>query len=512
MEEIVTVDADADANAQGIDPMKHGNLLYTTPGICYDSFHSDPSAPPGPDKTPRLSKGLPRRRSIYRFQRSGPRTAPIFIPNALPGYPDRHETLDPMQRWQQSPPEDEPASLSAIHNAIRNASNVEPNLDRRPSQQGSGSLDSFRSYARAASTTSFDSRSTSSKQSLSSAHSAASEEGFGALRHKRHGRVSKSRCKRGDKMKERRRFQCTFCCDTFRTKYDWARHEKSLHMYLEEWVCAPHGNSIFSPASGRIHCAFCNALDPSPEHLDAHNYKSCRSESTLPRSFKRKDHLVQHLQLTHKLETIPNIEDWKVKAPDIASRCGFCNLHLSNWQNRADHLAAHFRQGSTMDDWHGEHGFEPSIAAKVVNALPTYLIGPESRSLVPFSATSPGCKDHFAQITSRLDTAENVPRGTDSLAAMSSLEEPRVNLSQLDTFGKVLTLHLGQYAREQMTKGVLPTDDMFQREARKVLFDCEDSWNQTIVDNPEWMASFRRQHGWENSNTEPERSASSFER
>lgn len=32
-----------------------------------------------------------------------------------------------------------------------------------------------------------------------------------------------------------RRYQCTFCTDTFKTKHDWQRHETSMHLSLEQW-------------------------------------------------------------------------------------------------------------------------------------------------------------------------------------------------------------------------------------------------------------------------------------
>lgn len=32
-----------------------------------------------------------------------------------------------------------------------------------------------------------------------------------------------------------RRYQCTFCTDAFKTKYDWQRHETSMHLSLEQW-------------------------------------------------------------------------------------------------------------------------------------------------------------------------------------------------------------------------------------------------------------------------------------
>lgn len=53
-------------------------------------------------------------------------------------------------------------------------------------------------------------------------------------------------------------------------------------------------------------------------------------------------------------------------------------------------------------------------------------------------------------------------------------------------------MHLTRYAQEQMKRGTIPTDDLFQQESRRLLYDCEDAWNQTIADNSEWLTAFRR--------------------
>ncbi|PYH40184.1 uncharacterized protein BP01DRAFT_387567 [Aspergillus saccharolyticus JOP 1030-1] len=67
-------------------------------------------------------------------------------------------------------------------------------------------------------------------------------------------------------------------------------------------------------------------------------------------------------------------------------------------------------------------------------------------------------------------------------------EEPR-----LDSYAEVLTRHLSHYAQLMMSKGIIPTDEMFQSEARRLLFDSEDQWNQTMADNPEWLAQFQEE-------------------
>lgn len=471
------------------------DLGSVSPSLIGDGmFDTAPTVPTEPSgwNTPighaNSHSSLPRRRSRYLIRRSGHKVNPVFIPNMS-------DTLDPMQRWQESPPEDEPASMSAIMNAL-SSPDRKRYKDSGSEGQSAQYQDLFRDHRRPVSLASSSSgTSVSSKQSATSARSASSAMPVDrSTGHSRliHGRVRKSRreTKGPDATNKPRIFCCTFCCDRFKTRYDWVRHEKSLHLILESWLCAPHGGAPISPVAGRKHCAYCHCLDPSTEHLQQHNHQAC-SDGT--RAFRRKDHLVQHLQLMHRLETVPLIDDWKTPISTVASRCGFCDRHLSSWDERIEHLAFHFRKGSTMGDWQGDHEFPPSIAAKVTNALPPYLIGSESKTMVPFSATNCNVKDHFAQISKRadqIDDEEAGQQGEETLA--SSFQQLRAREAPLSTFTEVLTLHLGRYARQQMSLGVLPTDEMFQQESRRLLYDSEDTWNQTIADNPEWLSAFRR--------------------
>ncbi|KAG5745110.1 hypothetical protein H9Q70_012200 [Fusarium xylarioides] len=437
--------------------------------------------------------GLPRRRSRYLRSRHEPNLAQAMeIPVSAP----TDVALDPMQRWRNSPPETEPASLSAIADALR-----QPRLRTRSS---TGSLTSQRIGNRAGSTVSFSSGTSCSSTSNASAISATlrstSEHTRSRVEKKTRPRVTGGK----DKDKGRRKFPCTFCCDSFRTKYDWARHEKSLHLNLQGWRCAPFGGTVMSSETGRAHCAYCNVLDPSTEHLDSHDDNICQKQGRP--IFSRKDHLIQHLRLVHHVDTLPLIDSWKDEGPPVSSRCGFCDTQMQTWQERVDHLTKHFRKGATMDDWKGEHCFEPSIAAKVTHAMPPYLIGSESRALVPFSANSHGTKDHLSQIQHaseqtrhmwndrRTETpasgSEQSPESTTQPRPLGAVNEDTSNM----TFPEVLARHLGRYAQEQMRLGVIPTDSMFQDEARRIMFDSVDPWDQTIADNQDWLALFRNRH------------------
>lgn len=439
-------------------------------------------------------RGLPRRRSRYLTQHCEGQSGPIFIPNA--------GALSPMERWRSSPPEAEPASMSAILDALEHTHTSNNSEKHVPPEALGARSRAFGRYRKPPSTTSDDS-SASSRLSIQSSNSRSSYSRPQRKERSTRNQVRKpSRRARGPADK-RRRFCCTFCCDKFKSKYDWARHESSLHLNVEAWYCAPHGTKVFSHMTRRNHCAFCNVLDPSPEHLNEHNHNACQSDSGERRSFRRKDHLMQHLRLVHHVEAVPLIDDWKIGHSVIPSRCGFCDKPLSTWEQRVEHLAEHFRDGATMSDWRGEHGFPPSIAAQVANSLPPYLIGSESHSIIPFSATNTHVRDHFSQISSRarLSAAEDQDISPD-LAQVPTLPEPlslNISPSQLSSFTEVLTLHLSRYAQEQIKRGIVPTDEMFQHESRRLLYDSDDSWNQTIADNPEWLSAFRRLHCGEGS-------------
>ncbi|KAG9685043.1 hypothetical protein KCU95_g12642, partial [Aureobasidium melanogenum] len=420
------------------------------------------------------SSGLPRRRSRYRLNRmdSSSSTPSIPIPESA-----STERYDPLQRYQNSPPEDDYVSMAAVEQALQSSEfdildpthvsqPAEAHYPGRGRRSRPGSIASVESAA-----------SSPSVRSSNSAASSISARSRSARRRPQRTRKPKTQ---SDKAHI---FKCTFCCDTFYKRYDWSRHERSLHLNLEVWLCCPQGGSVFSEATGRNHCAYCQVLDPTLEHLDSHDHSNCVRSSR--RQFNRKDHLVQHLRLFHRLQTMPLIDDWKTQGPNITSRCGFCDRRMTNWDERIEHLSGHFRAGRTMKDWKGDHEFEPEIAARVTNAIPPYLIGDETETLVPFSSTSHVVRDHVAQISSRLTAMPSEPsEPTSPLPLTPEMEVPPTQTNNL-TLNEMVIFHLGRYGRQQLSLGITPTDEMFQNEARRLLYDSDDPWNQSLVDNPE---------------------------
>jgi hypothetical protein len=221
---------------------------------------------------------------------------------------------------------------------------------------------------------------------LSSASSAGTSHSSEASNHYSSGSQSSSRVRRPSRRKRaaRRRpletdhvtstslpYQCTFCTESFKTKYDWQRHEKSLHLPLENWVCALQGPRAPGAHTTQLYCVFCGETEVGDDHIEAHQYSACQERSVDERTFHRKDHLVQHLRLVHNAKFQAwSMKHWMIPMPDIKSRCGFCALEMNTWPERTDHLADHFKIGATMADWKGDWGFEESTKRLVEHSVP----------------------------------------------------------------------------------------------------------------------------------------------
>jgi hypothetical protein len=277
------------------------------------------------------------------------------------------ENMDPMERWECSPPEHEPASVIDIAKAVKTSPNI-PSNETSPDSYPRSDDGSARSITRESSTSSRNT-SHSSHASFGSALSLHSRGSFGSFGQRgRRRRRPATKAIIGLTTSAPRQYQCTFCVETFKTKHDWQRHEKSLHLSLERWVCAPNvGKVIGTPHK----CAFCGLQNPDIAHYETHNYTVCQERSLEERTFYRKDHLRQHLRLVHECQFLgPSMESWKISAPQVRSRCGFCGLTMETWPARVDHLAEHFKGGRTMADWKGSWGFESDVQKLVENGTP----------------------------------------------------------------------------------------------------------------------------------------------
>jgi hypothetical protein len=271
----------------------------------------------------------------------------------------------PFERWRNSPPEDEPSGMAAIARAVSGASQspMEGSHERprhAPSVTGS--------WATSAET------SDSSRSSNASAYTHRSDGSLESIR-----RVKKKRRRAGPRgrgygtrqlSQACHRFQCTFCTETFKLKHTWTRHERTQHLSLEQWECTPLGPTVLNEQSEAV-CVYCGGVNPEVAHFEMHNHDLCHQRERSERTFYRKDHLRQHLRLVHGSEFKKwPMEDWKFRHEDVPSRCGFCDVKMTTWSERASHLAEHFKEGMTMADWKGNWGFDAFTLEMVENSMP----------------------------------------------------------------------------------------------------------------------------------------------
>ncbi|KAF1944808.1 hypothetical protein EJ02DRAFT_479592 [Clathrospora elynae] len=439
---------------------------------------------------------------------------------------------DPLERWKHSPPENEPAPMMAIAYAVETfdppeSTSLSSSYRKDISNGSTGSFSVVKAPSISSLETGFTNMSSGSLGSHNSAYSYGSRHSLGSMnslksKDRRRRRRLPTRVAKASLDEGVRLFHCTFCTDRFKSKYDWSRHEKSLHLSLEKWLCAPLGEIVVDKATGKPKCVYCDFLDPSSEHLATHNHSACYEKGPDSRTFYRKDHLRQHLRLIHGCKMTASMDSWRSEAQYIKSRCGFCGVNFSNWQDRIDHLAKEFRNGANMKNWRGCRGLDSHVAIHVTNAMPPYLIANESKSPFPFSASnSASLKQSNLTLESKdleylIPSLNPVSPTTDLFVAYqdgrdpstigpiilttpkhySASESPGVRPNS--TCWEILTLQLGRFAREYIEKhGVSSlTDEMLQAESRRIQYgDPEDQWNQTSADNVEWLNLFKKAHG-----------------
>ncbi|OKL56099.1 hypothetical protein UA08_08659 [Talaromyces atroroseus] len=409
--------------------------------------------------------------------------------------------MTPFERWKQSPPEHEAASTSAIIRAMANTTFPPPspshlqqqqNLYGAPTVSGhgrsisrkTGSSNDSSSMFQAPSVSSYETENNSSVSDFSFASAfshRSSQRSFNSAERKerRHRRKNMPPVPTFDRQPARcaRIFQCTFCTDSFPAKYDWQRHEKSVHLALEKWTCAPWGG-VITTSDGKKACAFCRAPDPTEDHLETHNFASCQEKTLQERTFYRKDHLNQHLRLMHDAKYDSSMDQWRSTTTEIKSRCGLCDTNFVTWKDRIDHLAQHFKNGADMSQWKGDWGFEPYVQRLVENSIPPYLIANERSTLNRNKAPAP----------QHPKTVANISAGSSSVSPSAPADE---------TSFVRLECELKAFIGRQLHDGVVPSDTAIQDHGRIIIYGSNDRSKRTCADNAVWLSVLKRDSGIE---------------
>jgi hypothetical protein len=115
--------------------------------------------------------------------------------------------------------------------------------------------------------------------------------------------------------------------------------------------------------------------------------------------------------------------------------------------------------------------------------------------LLPNTLASSPTKDLFVAYQDNQDVNRIGPILLTTQKSYAANEATQVNPNA--TCWEILTLRLGRFARQHIEKygASSITDAMLQREARLILYDDADGWDQTSADNPEWLSLFKKAHG-----------------
>ncbi|PYH49456.1 homeobox domain-containing protein [Aspergillus saccharolyticus JOP 1030-1] len=320
-----------------------------------------------------------RRKMALRASRPSPVTPAPRGSSPMPV--SRYTSLTPMERWQRSPPDQDPVSESVIQEAIA-TSDLPPSgkgAFGRAERTGAGRRGDGHAY----SVSSVDSGQFESAQSHASSDTVSSAAWSYNSEDQLLFPLSDSR--RGQRRHQSRRrpssvhslgdhqYQCTFCPRSFKKKHDWCRHELSMHLCLESWLCTI--NTSPSAFPDQVECEFCEFPRPSLAHLESHEFGVCADRPVSERTFTRKDHLVQHLRKFHRCTKIPaaRVEGCRSTRTAVTSRCGFCAAVMQSWTERANHIADHFKKGLRMSEWVGGWGLDDTSCAILRDAtLPVH--------------------------------------------------------------------------------------------------------------------------------------------
>ncbi|KAI1390816.1 uncharacterized protein F4822DRAFT_426663 [Hypoxylon trugodes] len=262
-----------------------------------------------------IADWFPNARRRHRMSAAAKASSKVNFPQGSP-MPTSASMLNmtPFERWRQSPPDEEPISESVIQQALDSSlggvsgfQEIEALHTDAGISSGSGGS-TFNVYAL---------WQYPSSDSTSSAHTYSSTDDISIFSTSAGSLEGLNRSK--DLAKKNRRFQCTFCSRSFARKYDWRRHEKSVHDSNEkavQWTCAiplPSGQPslIWRLNQREPECIFCGHISPTEEHFQSHEFEACAERAVPDRTFARKDHLWQHL---YKFHGCRKWDGWK---PDL---------------------------------------------------------------------------------------------------------------------------------------------------------------------------------------------------
>jgi Tc5 transposase DNA-binding domain len=86
-----------------------------------------------------------------------------------------------------------------------------------------------------------------------------------------------------------------------------------------------------------------------------------------------------------------------------------------------------------------------------------------------------------------------LPRSEDMEDEAKRSRDPNTVDSTIHNYSR-LESELAEYVRTQRSMGIEPSDTDLQRQARMIIYEFDDEWNQTAADNVAWLNAFKQRH------------------
>lgn len=96
----------------------------------------------------------------------------------------------------------------------------------------------------------------------------------------------------------------------------------------------------------------------------------------------------------------------------------------------------------------------------------------------------------------------HLPRSEDMKSETVRSKDPKVIDSTIHSYSR-LECELADFLKQQRAVGKEPNDEDLQRQARIIIYEFDDGWNQTAADNIDWLNAFKFRHQAVNASPSP---------
>jgi hypothetical protein len=87
----------------------------------------------------------------------------------------------------------------------------------------------------------------------------------------------------------------------------------------------------------------------------------------------------------------------------------------------------------------------------------------------------------------------HLPRSEDMADVNTRSKDPTTIDSTIHNYCR-LEAELAEYVKTQRSLGIEPSDADLQKQARIIIYEFDDGWNQTAADNIDWLNAFKQRH------------------